>query len=712
LKSEPHPLKLLTQSPNPSSPYSRPQILNPNQDLDAQHAIAGTGRSVRPEHVPSACPPSDLQGYLTGAYSVLPQRITNDQIGRELLYDPAFTLDKNGGNRGENPVYIKIRMTLDQASWDSLADDFRLSPPCYVRVFKVFEDIRTDVLSLLGNGSDWEAAAQITTVLDMPFIKQRLLDESFEWSDCVDLFGNLFRVFAQFRGNCGPDGGAMCGGSGAQDGQPTWKEVQKALGEAKEDLQMQPSAFCSALRFFIGIAKSSRIDVANFKLRRLAPVIATHGVDHERKETTQKLHTGELTLSRTSTWLRTSIKTELEAGRVTMDNLLSTNADKSVAFWCVLNSGIVSLISGPRAIKEKTCPELLRFDQRRLFKLHSHFRMTLLVSTVCVVVGTRLEALRVKEITAILRDITTDLIRVTPHAKDVSELVACTSKALYKFSEMDVAAVNKLGEEVEKAITSTTTGICALMRTRLQEALASSLSQRFDMFENEITTAACFDKFKIPKAAYSMAPLFRTMKRALGTILKVNAKIYGSRLNTLLSFESRGFVVSRVRLEEGQAAPLGYRLVAALEAEKRIKGLVQSKSLSGASILRVDGGRFDRFEDGYVEIADGTMQAIRDKWVLGTEKVYGSAQTLVIPISIDLIEMKPGGVAPTGFRFVTFLEAHSQFWHQRLVTDILEMWSVVRFEGGKLDGSGYGGLLTPGDFSSSDYIGQALVTRS
>ena len=34
---------------------------------------------------------------------------------------------------------------------------------------------------------------------------------------------------------------------------------------------------------------------------------------------------------------------------------------------------------------------------------------------------------------------------------------------------------------------------------------------------------------------------------------------------------------------------------------------------------------------------------------------------------------------------------------------------MVRLEGGKIDGSGYGGKVTAGEFADAGYIGEALV---
>ena len=71
------------------------------------------------------------------AYVSLPERMTNQQLAHDLLLDPLFQLDKSGGCSTKNPAFHGIRESFHRAFWDSIEDDVKLEPPCYVRVMRV-----------------------------------------------------------------------------------------------------------------------------------------------------------------------------------------------------------------------------------------------------------------------------------------------------------------------------------------------------------------------------------------------------------------------------------------------------------------------------------------------------------------------------------------------------------------------------------------------
>ena len=82
-----------------------------------------------------------------------------------------------------------------------------------------------------------------------------------------------------------------------EESKTRWKPVQEAMeSAAAED---QPSAFCKALEFLLERVNAMRIDAANARLRLIAPVINTHGIDYERGKFADKLVDGSFTLERT-----------------------------------------------------------------------------------------------------------------------------------------------------------------------------------------------------------------------------------------------------------------------------------------------------------------------------------------------------------------------------------------------------------------------------
>lgn len=561
---------------------------------------------------------------------------------------------------------------------------------------------------MAGGGGAWKGALEITDVLDIKLVKQQIDAKGFDWAARVNLVQAVMHVLNKFEG-----GGASAGHpeeSSNSGRKVTWGEVEKALEYGEKDALTQPAAFCSGLEFLLDRTKAVRIEVANSRLRLIAPTIKDHGAEYERNHTSKKLREGTLTLSRMHTWLRATIKEEIQSGRVMLHNLTTSNVEKGASFRAILNAGAVSLITGPKPVSAVDCPETFLLDMTRLVGMNKRFRMISLVSSILVVVGQKLSKIHDKNTSTILDSIAKNMMSQVDTARTVTELLVSVSDALSEFSEMEMADSMRLCLEVLKTVHIPEDVLPALMQKRVHAVLVASLLSQFDLFTSENTIAASFKEFSLPKSTYAIAPHLRDLSRALRGVLKTNVAVHGSRYNTIIPVEAEGLVMSRVRINDDDPAPLGYRKVASLEATARLDELTKANSLTGATIVRLAGGRMDQFKDNYIELFDGTMAPMATKWVVGLDKVEGLAQTLVVPISIDLIALKPGEAAPAGFRLVSAMEAGSERWKKVLVKDRLQEFSIARLNGGKIDGHGYGGVVTPGDFSRETYIGEALVT--
>jgi hypothetical protein len=200
-----------------------------------------------------------------GAYAALPGRMTNEQLAHELLLDPGFQLDESGGY-GDNPVFHRIRQSFHQAFWDSLVDDLKLSPPCYVRVLRVLAEIRDGVADLAGS-SEW--AGRIAEAVDLGFIKQQAELGLYGWDSCMRLIGCILAVIQRVQ-------------APRRDDETTarWKQVGQAMQEATAD--EQPRAFCKALEFLLDRVNAMRIDAANARYPiggTVTPFLAHKGVN-------------------------------------------------------------------------------------------------------------------------------------------------------------------------------------------------------------------------------------------------------------------------------------------------------------------------------------------------------------------------------------------------------------------------------------------------
>lgn len=224
-----------------------------------------------------------------GAYAAaLPGRMSNEQLAHELLLDPMFQLDENGGCSVENPVFHRIRESFHQAFWDSLVDDLRLDMPCYVRVIRVLCEIRDGINDLSGS----REGSAIAEVIDPDYIKQQAEAGLYTWDSCQQLISAIVTIVQRVQ-------------APARDTETKqlWKPIEQAMQDASAEEQAR--AFCKALEFLLDRVNAMRIDACNSRLRLIAPVIKDHGIDYERGKFQDKLKDGSLTLERTQVGLRT-----------------------------------------------------------------------------------------------------------------------------------------------------------------------------------------------------------------------------------------------------------------------------------------------------------------------------------------------------------------------------------------------------------------------
>lgn len=307
-----------------------------------------------------------------GAYAALPGRMSNEQLAHELLLDPNFQLDEDGGCGIENPVFHHIRESFHKAFWDSLVDDLRLATPCYARVLRVLKEIYDGINDLVGTRE------QINEIIDIDYIKQQVESNLYTWDNCKNLISSIVGVIqrtqAPKRNN---------------ETKTIWKEINTEMQEALD--VNQPKVFCKALEFLLNRVNAMRVDAANTRLRLISPVIKDHGIDYERGKLQDKINDGSLTLERTQGWVRVNLRREVTLKNIILDDLLKGTA---ASFVHVHSSAMVSLISNQTTIKADMCPETLLFDVHRLAMLQREFQYIVTSVTMCITVMAKIKTTR------------------------------------------------------------------------------------------------------------------------------------------------------------------------------------------------------------------------------------------------------------------------------------------------------------------------------
>ncbi len=183
----------------------------------------------------------------SNAYSAINlPRMTNEQLAHELLLDPGFQLNEEGGASSENPVRRKIRESFHKAFWDSLVDDLRMNPPCYVRVIRVFVEIRDGIAEL--NGSKEKDC--INEIINVEFVKERTSVCAYSWDDCKSLVISTVGVIKRMQ--C-PDRD--------METAARWNTIKADIDAAT--VENAPVTFCKGLEFLLDRLNVMRIDIAN-----------------------------------------------------------------------------------------------------------------------------------------------------------------------------------------------------------------------------------------------------------------------------------------------------------------------------------------------------------------------------------------------------------------------------------------------------------------
>jgi hypothetical protein len=384
--------------------------------------------------------------------------VSNEQLAHELLLDPGFQLTDEG-ECAENPAAHRMRASFHRAFWDSLADDLRLAPPCYVRVLRVLREIRDGVAEVAGG----REAARIGEVVDLELIQQQADAGVWTWAGCAGLMGGVVEVVRRVQAPA-RDAETSAGWAAVQEEMAGLAEAG-ARGGA-EAAGAGAGAVCRGLEFLLGRVSALRIDAANARLRLIAPVIREHGVDYERGKLQAKLDAGALTLDRTRAWLQAALA-RLAATRP--DVLSGVGAGAGAAFAAAHGSAMVDLVDGTArragAGEAEALAETLAMDGRRLESLGAEFEHV--VRAAVVVVSAR-QSLAAALGPAASRDSVAAVEAAVAEAPAGAELAEVAAEAASRCGAGE-AAVAAVLAAAQGRLGAPSDAVHALMRRRVRE---------------------------------------------------------------------------------------------------------------------------------------------------------------------------------------------------------------------------------------------------
>jgi hypothetical protein len=341
-------------------------------------------------------------------------------------------------------------------------------------------------------------------------------------------------------------------------------------------------------------------------------------------------------------------------------------------------------------------PETLRLDYTRLATMHATFRLSVLTASLLVLVGQTLKDERAPNTYVILDGIAKVIIESTPRAGDLSTVVAAVAAYLRTYSQICDKTCWSLSHVLLKSA-KWNAPVPKMMEKRLRHFMALSLEgDAQDVFTDAATINGAFAEVLLPTEVRALIPFLRSMVVKLRKVITVNCSVHAPIYNSIIAGESVALTPIRVRLADDEPPPVGFRYMTVLEAKPRLAEMVKEE------VYRIDALSV-RLSGGCIELS------VDGEWVVTNNDIKGPAPTLIVAISVDKIALKPGDPPPEGYRLLTIAEAESPRWAAALLEGWMHAWSIVRVKNGKIDGIGYSGRTTRGDFTNAAYIGEAFV---
>jgi len=276
--------------------------------------------------------------------SSLPQRMSNAQLAHELLLDPSFKLSVSSAAGASDPYTRFLRNIFAREYWTSLAADLEKDPPTYDRIFRVLETLK-DGIKDLSNSTVLHRS--IDDLLDVEHIRFQIQSNVYDWKSCVDLLKRIFGIMKELNYS-----------------EEIKNEIINAatfFHEETSNTSVSASIICSTLSKVFDFVNEMRVENANIRLRSIAPVVNTVGVEYMRQKLTEQVQSGAITLDKTTAGINDAVDMMIAT---TISPVLLTNYSSSLSKSCFVNFICDQVFKSD--ISAETVPEILRFDVGRL----------------------------------------------------------------------------------------------------------------------------------------------------------------------------------------------------------------------------------------------------------------------------------------------------------------------------------------------------------
>ncbi|XP_042367722.1 T-complex protein 11-like protein 2 [Plectropomus leopardus] len=206
--------------------------------------------------------------------------MSNLSIAHEIIVNRNFHLEPDTLPQGS--LWKAVRDNLHKAFWDILESELNDDPPEYGQAIRLLEDIRETLLSFLNPGAN-RMRTQIMEVLDMDLIRQQADN------DAVDIQGLASYIITTMGKICAP----------VRD-----EEIKKLRGSSENIVTL--------FREIFRVLDLMKVDIVNFTIDNLRPVLQRQSVEYERAKFQSILDKTPNALKHTTSWIKSTLE-ELSA---------------------------------------------------------------------------------------------------------------------------------------------------------------------------------------------------------------------------------------------------------------------------------------------------------------------------------------------------------------------------------------------------------------
>ncbi|KAJ3362947.1 hypothetical protein GGF32_005087 [Allomyces javanicus] len=335
----------------PSSPSKRAAQLVVVDDAEAHRTQPRAESPVRVQQMPPT-PPEHARASSDDPRRRIRDIATNHALAHELVVNPEFQLR---APTETNPIARAVKLAAQRAfkeRIEHLAAQGDLS-----FLVDLVGEVRT---ALVGMAQDAPALrAAIEGALDPDLLQQ-------QWThtreiDVQALLGTIVRLMLQIA-------------APARDAEIQALATKPALGDVIVEIH--------------DLLEKMQLDMANFHLHQLRPVLQAQAVEYEAKKFAERLALVEdpaAALARTDTWLGTAARDQLATCRARNPEGLPLTDATRPKFEDVYHDALVALVMSGTPIDLDSVPETLALDAQRLRDTQAALQALATAAALCMV---------------------------------------------------------------------------------------------------------------------------------------------------------------------------------------------------------------------------------------------------------------------------------------------------------------------------------------